>query len=483
MPIDPRIPLGAQAPQIQSPLEAQQRVLTLQNMGQQQQLGQQQLQAGQQEIAQRQQAIDTQKAIDSAMQQAMTVDPSSGRATFNRQALQESVIGKGFGHAWMGIQKTLDDADKSAVEFQEASVKAATAQRDYFGSLAAGVKAMDYDADAFITGLSAAVAHKALPADQAKQYADAVIADPSKLKGIVDGLIAQSPKQAELLNQTMTAQSAAGARDETARHNAELERISKMTVGRQEMTQAETARHNRAMEQHAAAQLAATSADKTELTPEGLDAAALNYAKTGNLPPLGMGDKTTRKQIINRAAAMMPGLDIASAKADFEANKGSLTALQKQRDAISAFEKTAIKNIDIFLTAAGKVVDTGSPLANTPLRLVTGKLLGSPDQAAYEAARQVAVNEIAKITSNPTLSGQLSDTARKEVESFNPQNATLKQSVAVMRLLKRDMANRAESMDDQIAGIKGRIAKGTAPPPAPEAPQELTVGAFKVKVK
>ena len=61
---------------------------------------------------------------------------------------------------------------------------------------------------------------------------------------------------------------------------------------------------------------------------------------------------------------MMPGLDLATAKADFEANKASLTSLQKQRDAIGAFEQTAQKNIDIFLEQAGKVVDTGSPLAN-----------------------------------------------------------------------------------------------------------------------
>jgi hypothetical protein len=202
------------------------------------------------------------------------------------------------------------------------------------------------------------------------------------------------------------------------------------------------------------------AADKTELSPAGLDAAALMYAKTGVLPPLGMGDKTTRKQIINRAAEMIPGLDIASSKADFAANTQSLQAMQKQRDAIGAFEQTARKNIDIFLDAAGKIVDTGSPLANSLVRQITGKMLGSPDQAAYDAARQVAVNEIAKIVSNPTLAGTLSDSARHEVEAFNPGTATLAQSVRVMRLLKQDMDNRTSALDDAIAGIKGRISKG-----------------------
>jgi hypothetical protein len=224
------------------------------------------------------------------------------------------------------------------------------------------------------------------------------------------------------------------------------------------------------LEKQKAAQAAA---DVTELTPEGLDAAAMMFAKTGQLPALGMGDKTTRKKIINRAAALTPGLDVASAKADFSANTATLTQLEKQRAAIGAFEQTAIKNIDVFLETAGKVVDTGSPFANTLLRQATGKLLGSPNQAQYHPARQVAINEIAKITSNPNLSGTLSDAARHEVEAFNPANATLKQSVAVMRLLKRDMQNRTDALDEQIGAIRGRIRKagttnGTTPTGGPK---------------
>lgn len=231
----------------------------------------------------------------------------------------------------------------------------------------------------------------------------------------------------------------------------------------------------------------ATTADVTSLTPQGLDAAAMMFAKTGQLPALGMGDKTTRKEIINRAAALMPGLDVASAKADFTANQQSLSALQKQRDAISAFEQTASKNIDIFLAQAGKVVDTGSPLTNTAARFVTGKMLGAPDQAAYDAARQVAVNEIAKITGNPNLTGTLSDAARHEVESFNPRNATLGQTVAVMRILKQDMANRAASMDDQLAAIRDRVKTASTPQqpaatPAPTQPTKTKIGRFDVEV-
>lgn len=233
----------------------------------------------------------------------------------------------------------------------------------------------------------------------------------------------------------------------------------------------EAARHNRATE----AAAAAAANDKTSLTDAGVDMAALNYRKTGVMPPLGMGDKGTRQRIINRAAELRPAdmarieavADIAGAKQDYAANSASLNALQKSRDAIGAFEQTAQKNINVFLDTAGKVVDTGSPLANQVARKVSGALLGSPDQAAYEAARQVAINEVAKITSNPTLSGQLSDSARHEVAAFSPENATLAQTVKVMRLLQLEMQNRTTALDTELAAVRGRGK--TAAPAAPPA--------------
>lgn len=210
----------------------------------------------------------------------------------------------------------------------------------------------------------------------------------------------------------------------------------------------------------------ATAADVTALSAEGLDMAALNYKRTGLMPALGMGDRSTRQNIINRAAQLTTadeerisaGIgDIAGNRANYRADSGSLAALQKQRDAITSFEQTASKNIDIFLETAGKIVDTGSPFANSVARAVSGQALGSPDVAAYNAARQVAINEVAKITSNPNMSGVLSDTARKEVEAFNPANATLKQTVAVMRILKRDMANRTLALDETLRAIRARM--------------------------
>lgn len=379
------------------------------------------------------------------------------------------------GHLRPSVAKQFQEADKSALEVRELKDKAASAERDYFGSLAAGVQpflnAEDHGLGAAMVALQHARENGYPTADK---LWDQIKSNPQALPQMIEQLIASSPKQLELRNAGKTADARVKQADtgaerlslETPKIQAETQTAQQNATGTQPITpfqQAELGNRAAALKIEAGKfgleqqKLAQTQGDRTDLTPQGLDAAALNYAKTGQLPPLGMGDKGTRKAIINRAAEMMPDLDVARNRADFTANQDSLKGLQKQRDAIGAFENTAKKNIDVFLNAAGKVVDTGSPMANNIARVVTGKMLGSPDQAAYDAARQVAINEIAKITSNPTLSGTLSDSARHEVEAFNPQSATLAQTVKVMRLLKQDMENRTTALDDAIGGIKGRI--------------------------
>lgn len=443
-----------------------------------------QVQGEQMKIQQQQQALKAQQAMDDAMKSAINPDGS-----FNRDALRQSVVQKGFGHVWPQIDEQLTKAEKARADLQEVQVKTAQAKQDYGGALAASVKAMNYDPGAFVSALNMGRAQGILSDQMYTAALQKAQADPGNIKTIVDSMIASSPKQAELENARTTSQARAltattgaakaqaeltGAIPPTQYQASELD-IRKQELERQNKAQAETARHNATDERLAGGRLAVEQArEKREaaqdvgvnLTPQGLDIAAENFAKTGQLPPMGMGKQgaAVRSKIINRAAELHPDLDLASAKAGFVANEGSLKKLQTQRDAISAFENTAGKNIDIFLNTAGKVVDTGSPMANSVARAISGKMLGSPNQAAYDAARQVAINEVAKITSNPGLSGTLSDSARKEVENFNPSNATLKQTVAVMRILKQDMANRAAAYDQQIAEIKGRIGgKSEAP--------------------
>lgn len=205
------------------------------------------------------------------------------------------------------------------------------------------------------------------------------------------------------------------------------------------------------------------SDEGTSITPDSLDMIATQFAKTGALPALGMGKSSAgdRRKIFNRASELYPKVDIASNKADYDANKQSERTLTTNRDQIVSFENTAGKNLDNFLSTAKNIYDSDSPWINAPIRTINERGLGSADLAAFNAARQVAINEIAKVTSNPGLTGQLSDAARKEVESFIPSDATLKQIYSVAAILKSDMKNRHDSLDEQLKEIQKRIA---APP-------------------
>lgn len=208
------------------------------------------------------------------------------------------------------------------------------------------------------------------------------------------------------------------------------------------------------------------------LSAEGLDAAAMMFGKTGQLPPMGMGKAAAdaRTRIINRAAVLIPGLDIASAKADFAANQDSEKAIQKQLDAVTSFEETATKNLGLFITAAGKIPDSGSPILNRPIRTLSDSLFGSPEMATFNAQRRTVIPEFAKILNNPNLSGQLSDSARHEIEEVMSGNATLTQMVATAKALVQDTTNRKTSMTQQLQAIRARIKKGSDAPATSQAP-------------
>jgi hypothetical protein len=204
------------------------------------------------------------------------------------------------------------------------------------------------------------------------------------------------------------------------------------------------------------------------LSPAGLDAAALNYAKTGTLPAMGMSKASSgvRSKIINRAAELYPGLDVAANKGEFGADAASLKKLTELRNSVGAFEKTANANLDRFIATAGKVADSGSPLINQPYRAVKRRLIGDQDVAAFEAARIAAQNEIARVLNTANLSGQLTDSARHEMQTALSPDATLGQIVATAKILKADMQSRRESYDSQIAELSGRMKNNPGQTPA-----------------
>lgn len=194
------------------------------------------------------------------------------------------------------------------------------------------------------------------------------------------------------------------------------------------------------------------------LSPAAKDMAAENYFYTGQLPS-GMRSPAMSAAIISRAAELHPNGtgDLAGNRAAYEANKKSYDNVTGTLDTLSAFEQSGLKNLKQFAELASKLPDTGVPWLNTPVRNLNKNLVGAEYMPAIEAARSVALREIARVTNDPKLSGALTDTARQEVSSFSPANATLPQIKRVVEVLTNDMANVHSSLAAQKADIGARL--------------------------
>jgi hypothetical protein len=204
------------------------------------------------------------------------------------------------------------------------------------------------------------------------------------------------------------------------------------------------------------------------LNPQALDQAAEMYARTATLPPVaqGRGGALIRAAIANRAAELRPETNLAGNKASYHADSASQTKLQGMVDNTDAFERTALANLDTFLGTARNVVDRGSPLWNAGARQFATRFAGDPKMASFNAARQTAVQEIGKVLGGASAGGAISDSARHEVESLLPADASLAQIEQAAAILRKDMLNRRQSYQQQLHEIQGRAGGTSAAPKA-----------------
>lgn len=243
----------------------------------------------------------------------------------------------------------------------------------------------------------------------------------------------------------------------------------------------ETARHNKAMEGLMSQKNAATAASANMLTPEGQDLAAQEYLNTGKLPPgLGRASAGINAKIVSRAAEMAAanGNDAQAAslnRAAFKSAQTGLTALTKQRTLVGAFERTALKNLEIALDESGKVDRTGLTPLNKWLN-AGKKATGDVEVGRFNAALTSALNEYAKVLSGNTGAGGISDAARHEATELLSTANTPEQVIGIVEIMKREMANREAGFAEQEAQLKetmsGKPSVGVGPasPGAPAAP-------------
>ena len=239
------------------------------------------------------------------------------------------------------------------------------------------------------------------------------------------------------------------------------------TTGRYRLTQNQQADARQQWEQ-------SKQADEIPLSDSATDMLARGFATTGTLPPMGFGKQaqSNRRQVIERAAESFPTFNPGQAKAEYTANVSSLGKIQGTLDALDSFEGTALKNLELFKTAATQIRDSGSPAINSMWRTPMRQITGSPELARFNVDRQSIVNEFARIISQPSLSGVLSDSARHEAAGLLKEDATLAEMYATADELVKEAKNRKGEQTRVRDAIKQRIKRSGVVPDVSEQANE-----------
>lgn len=528
MPIDSNLVTSVlanwQTPQMPDMLQQYAKIQALKNGIIQQQLSQQQLQNEQLNYQQQQQQIDANTALNNAIRNNMTAGPN-GAPVVDHAGVVNALASTGHGNLIAKYQEGValqakNNADAQKVQLENASTMIDRAAREFGNATSQD----DWNiALAHLRGMGGDPAQMGIPAlyspDAQSRVQNLAIATKDKIDNELKAREAttkeaaetreqqaQKDKEADAALQALAGANADNFADLRADAMAKLQaagRAPSMVPGawskegqaalneslltadqrrqeaQAEATLTETKRYHDAELDNSAKRLGIEQQrlwqdqEQTKLSPEALDKMAEMFATTGQLPTMGMGRAAAlaRSQVINRAAELYPNVQFATNRAAFDANRQSLKQAQTRMDQVDAAEQTAGKNLDVFLNTAKQVIDTGSPWINKPLRDVAGQGLGSADMEAFNAARQTAIQEIAKVLNNPQGGAAPSDAARKEVETLIGPNATLKQIYSAANILRTDMKNRHDAYQGQINAITQRIGSATGGGAQTAAPQ------------
>ncbi len=461
MPIDPNIYAQLRPAPLANPFDLFKQAQEMQALQEQRgalaTLRQQQVTDLQTQQADRARKLQQQQQIDQVMQGALTKDSSTGMQTYDRGKLMTGMTQIGIAPDQMqAYLKVLDDSDAQIT-------KARGAQADALKSVATLVDHTGNDPIVFKNEVQRAIANGLVSPQLAQPYLDAVARDPRHVSTITGALLNKQPELMDVApSHTVIDKGNPQAGAVYTAPPAELTPAEAANLKIEEARLGETMRHNRAVENDG------INADDPA-AQQAAEVMGQFLAKTGSMPAgFRVYGKDSAKFYTNVAAsaqryASANGLDLAQSAAGYKANQASLTQQTKSYDAVQSFLNTADQNGALLEEAIKKVPDTGIPIFNRPLRDFARGVQGDPNMSQVATYLASVQNEYAKILTNPNLSGQLTDSARKDAQALVSGSQTVQQMVASLRALRKEGGNRLANTAQQIQTIQHRIGGSTAP--------------------
>lgn len=193
------------------------------------------------------------------------------------------------------------------------------------------------------------------------------------------------------------------------------------------------------------------------LTPAGMKAAE-DLVRAGRPLPGGWGAKNQSRgnAILNQMGKEMEGGAEPASKQiqDYRATSTALTAVTKDLAAIRPYKTMLDTNADIAIKLADKAIATNSQFANKPLNWLRQNVGDNPDVAEYLAQIRIVSTEAARVLNNPRLVGQLTDSARHEMEDIVNGNMPFNATKRVLERMKQDGANRVKAMEREQDSLR-----------------------------
>ena len=240
------------------------------------------------------------------------------------------------------------------------------------------------------------------------------------------------------------------------------------------------------------AKITGVDVDIKEMTQDEIDTwgAYLNY--TGKMPALGRGKAVTkiRARIVKSAAAQALGskvfggedaepdktpaqaaLGVLGSQSDTKAIQGSLNLLDKQLSSMGSFVDNIGMQIEKVSGLSKDLKTFDARILNVPLRLIRGKITGSPLQAKYDMYLTEIESEIGKLATGSASSiAELSIGAQEKWAKIHDKNLSVKDMLSLLEETRDAAKMRHKSVETQLQLSRARMRnRGILPTPESSA--------------
>jgi len=220
--------------------------------------------------------------------------------------------------------------------------------------------------------------------------------------------------------------------------------------------------------------------DLPEMSQAEIDTIAAKVALDGKMPSLGRGKQSTkfRVQIIQSMARQALKSDPSGAydpenpdqspsdaalsmmlkQSDTKSIQAAMTLLEKQVGAMGSFVDNLNMQVDKVSELSKDLKTFDTRLLNVPLRMVRGRIVGSPLQAKYDMYLAEIESEIGKLSTGSAASiAELSQGAQEKWAKIHDKALSVEDMLSLLEETKHAANMRYESVNNQLEKTREKM--------------------------